>query len=116
MKKPAFFPHESRLPILPRALLYVFILASPAFGQSSDGTTTRSYSLGDVLIESAIGKNKTPFTPLSFWNFGEGWLEPWLPPPPGELHLQRGGWVNTVSGFFSREIDPTFTFNAGTSG
>jgi len=26
------------------------------------------------------------------------------------------GWVNTASGFFSREIDPAFTFNAGTSG
>jgi hypothetical protein len=50
------------------------------------------------------------------WNFGQGWLEPWIPPPGGELHLQRGGWVNTASGFFSREFDPTFTFNAGTSG
>ena len=32
----------------------------------------------------------------------------------GELHLQRGGWVNTDSGFFSRELDPAFSFNAGT--
>src|SRR6516162_9067984 len=38
------------------------------------------------------------------------------PPPNGELHLQRGGWVNTLSGFFSRESGPAFTFNAGTSG
>ena len=30
--------------------------------------------------------------------------------------MQRGGWVNTDSAFFSRELDPTFTFNAGTSG
>jgi len=30
--------------------------------------------------------------------------------------LQRGGWINTYSGFFSRELDPTFRFNAGTSG
>jgi hypothetical protein len=67
-------------------------------------------------MQSAIGKNETPFTPLSLGNFGEGWLEPWIPPPGGELHLQRGGWVNTFSGFFSREIDPTFTYNAGTSG
>jgi len=50
------------------------------------------------------------------FNFGEGWLEPWIPPPNGELHLQRGGWVNTDSGFFSREFDPAFTYNAGTSG
>jgi hypothetical protein len=78
--------------------------------------TPGSHSFGDVLFLSAIGKTDTPFTPLSLWNFGEGWLEPWIPPPSGELHLQRGGWVNTDSGFFSRELDPTFTFNAGTSG
>jgi hypothetical protein len=101
-------------------LLYFLILASPAFGQASGGgpvsSTPGSYSLGDMLYLSAIGTNQTPFTPLSLWNFGEGWLEPWVPPPNGELHLQRGGWVNTDSGFFSRELDPTFTFNAGTSG
>ena len=91
----------------------------PAFCDPSQGTTaapTGSYSLADVLIKSAVGRNETPFTPLSFGNFGEGWLEPWIPPPNGELHLQRGGWVNTLSGFFSRESDPAFTFNAGTSG
>src|SRR5262249_44165950 len=32
------------------------------------------------------------------------------------LHLQRGGWVGAFSGFFSREFDPSFTFNAGTDG
>jgi hypothetical protein len=102
---------------LTRVLLCALILASSAFGQSSGGSAaSNSYSLGDVLVKSAIGKNEAPFTPLSLWNFGEGWLEPWAPPPNGELHLQRGGWVNTASGFFSREIDPTFTFNAGTSG
>jgi hypothetical protein len=110
----------SRLPSFSRLLLYVLISAGPAFGEPPGGgvasTTTGSYSLGDILIQSAIGKNETPFTPLSLWNFGPGWLEPWIPPPNGELHLQRGGWVNTASGFFSREIDPTFTFNAGTSG
>ncbi|MBV8358078.1 MAG: hypothetical protein JO189_09115 [Deltaproteobacteria bacterium] len=79
-------------------------------------STPGSYSLGDILYLSAIGTNKTPFTRLGLLNFGEGWLEPWIPPPNGELHLQRGGWVNTASGFFSREIDPAFTFTAGTSG
>ena len=29
--------------------------------------------------------------------------------------MQRGGWVNTDSAFFSRELDPAFSFNAGTS-
>lgn len=116
MKQELYFTQRSRLPMLTRVLLYVLIFVSPAFGQASENTSNHSYSIGDVLIESAIGKNKTPFTPLSFWNFGEGWLEPWLPPPSGELHLQRGGWVNTLSGFFSREIDPTFTYNAGTEG
>ena len=96
----------SCLRTFPRLLLYVLIFASPAFGEPPGGgaasTTARSYSLGDVLIQSAIGKNETPFTPLSVWNFGEGWLEPWIPPPNGELHLKRGGWVNTASGFFPR--------------
>jgi outer membrane putative beta-barrel porin/alpha-amylase len=110
----------SRLPTLSRVLLYVLIFATPALceplGSGAASTTPSSYSLGEVLFQSAIGKNKTPFTPLSLWNFGEGWLEPWIPPPGGELDLQRGGWVSTFSGFFSREIDPSFTFNAGTSG
>ena len=120
MKKRVSQPRYSRLSALPRGLLYVLILASPAFGQSSGGgaasMTPGSHSFGDVLFLSAIGKTDTPFTPLSLLNFGEGWLEPWTPPPNGELHLQRGGWVNTASGFFSRELDPAFTFNAGTSG
>ena len=103
-----------------RAFLLVIILGSsaPAGGQGAPiaPTTPQSYSLGDVPLISAFGSNPTPFTPLSFWNFTEGWFEPWIPPPNGELHLQRGGWVNTDSAFFSRELDPTFTFNAGTSG
>ena len=103
-----------------RVLLCFLISASPAFGQFIQGaalqTTPRSYSFGEVLFQSAIGKTETPFTPLSFWNFGDGWFAPWIPPPNGELHLQRGGWVNTFSGFFSREIDPTFSYFAGTSG
>jgi hypothetical protein len=101
-------------------LLYVAILGGPALADSpgapQTSTALGSYSLGDVLIQSAVGQNPTPFTPLSLLNFSEGWLEPWVSPPSGELHLQRGGWVNTDSGFFSREIDPAFTFNAGTSG
>jgi hypothetical protein len=86
------------------------------FGSGAASTTMGSYSLGDVLIQSAVGQNKTTFIRLSLWNFREGWFEPWIPPPNGELRLERGGWVNTFSGFFSRELDPTFTFNAGTSG
>jgi hypothetical protein len=111
---------RGRLTTLCRVLLYSLILVSPAFGQSINGgapqTASPSYNFGEVLIQSAIGTSTTPFTPLSLWNFGEGWLEPWVPPPNGELHLQRGGWVNTASGFFSRELDPTFTYNTGTSG
>ena len=30
--------------------------------------------------------------------------------------MQRGGSLNTDSGFFSRELDPTFTFNTGAGG
>jgi len=103
-----------------RAFLIIIILGSsaPAGGQGAPiaPRAPQSYSLGDVLLTSTVGSNPTPFTPLSFWNFTEGWFEPWIPPPNGELHLQRGGWVNTDSAFFSRELDPTFTFNAGTSG
>ena len=79
-------------------------------------TIASSYSLSDVLTLSALGGTVPSFTPLSIWNFTNGWLQPWIPPPNGELHLQRGGWVNTDSGFFSRELDPTFSFNAGTGG
>jgi hypothetical protein len=117
MKKRTKLTPYSGLSALPGVLLYLLILASSAFGQpSSGGAASNSYSFGDVLIQSAIGKGNEPFTRLTLWNFGQGWLEPWIPPPGGELHLQRGGWVNTASGFFSREIDPAFTFNAGTSG
>ncbi len=109
-----------RLSAFCRVLLYSLLVASPAFGQSMQSgglqNAARSYSLGEVLFQSAIGKSETPFTPLSFRNFGDGWLEPWIPPPNGELHLQRGGWVNTASGFFSREIDPAFSYFAGNSG
>jgi hypothetical protein len=49
------------------------------------------------------------FTPLRIFDFGEGWLTPWIPPPNGELHLQRGGWVGADSAFFSREFDLAFT-------
>src|SRR2546430_8466860 len=103
----------SLLLALTRVLLYFVILETAAFGQSFQGAAARSYGISDVLLLSAFGKTQTPFTPLGFWSFGDGWLEPWIPPPNGELHLQRGGWVNTASGFFSREIDPAFSFNAG---
>ena len=77
--------------------------------QSAPGPAgSRSYSLLDVLTLSAFGGDVPAFSPLSLWDFGEGWLEPWLPPPNGELHLQRGGWVGADSGFFSREFDPSF--------
>lgn len=87
-------------------LVCILIVTSSAF----------ALPFGDVLIQSAIGKSETPFTLLSFWNFGEGWLQPWVPPPSGEWDLQQGGWINTPSAFFSREIDPTFTFVRHTLG
>jgi hypothetical protein len=58
---------------LTRVLLCLLVLGSRAFCQNFTNAIPRSYSLGDVLIVSAFGKNETPFTPLSFWNFG-GWL------------------------------------------
>jgi len=91
-------------------------IGSYSLGGVAASTTTGPYNPFDVLIQSAVEQNKTPFTPLSLWNFGEGWLEPWIPPPNGEQRLVRGGWVNTFNGFFLREFDPTFTYNAGTSG
>jgi hypothetical protein len=103
------------------AALLCLILPSATSFADGQGTaiapaTPSSYSFGDVLTLSAVGGTVPSFTPLSIWNFTEGWLEPWIPPPNGELHLQRGGWVNTDSAFFSRELDPTFSFNAGTGG
>src|SRR5215469_5196637 len=88
-----------------QALLCSFILSGAALadaqGPPISSTSSASYSLLDVLTKSAFEENKAPFTPLSVFNFGEGWLEPWIPPPNGELHLQRGGWVNTDSGFLA---------------
>lgn len=97
---------------------FMVLEGAPAHAQQSapGPAGSRSYSLLDVLTLSAFGGDVPAFTPLSLWDFGEGWLEPWIPPPNGELHLQRGGWVGADSGFFSREFDPSFTFNAGTQG
>jgi hypothetical protein len=91
-------------------------IGSYSLGDVAASTTIGSYNPIDVLLKSAVEQNKTPFTPLSLWNFGEGWLEPWIPPPGGERRLVRGGWVNTFNGFFLREFDPTFSYDAGTSG
>jgi hypothetical protein len=44
------------------------------------------------------------FTPLRISDFGEGWLTPWIPPPNGELHLQRGGWVGADSAFSAESL------------
>ena len=89
-----------------------------AHAQGSPGNSTANgpYSLLEVLELSAFGGDVPAFTPLSISDFGDGWLTPWIPPPNGELHLQRGGWVGADSAFFSREFDPAFTFNAGTAG
>jgi hypothetical protein len=99
-------------------LLFLLILQVPKLveAQQPRSSIPASYSLLDVLTMSAWGKNPTEFTPLPISDLSAGWAEPWIPPPNGELRLQRGGWVNTDSGFFSREFDPTFSFNAGTSG
>jgi hypothetical protein len=102
------------------ALLCLIISSNPSFAEGQvnaiTSATPSSYSFGDVLALSALGGTVPSFTSLSIWNWTDGWLQPWIPPPNGELHLQRGGWVNTDSGFFSRELDPTFTFNTGTGG
>jgi hypothetical protein len=92
--------------------------ATPAHSQETptNAGRNRPYSLLEVLTLSAFGGEVPEFTPLSIFDFGEGWLTPWIPPPNGELHLQRGGWVGADSAFFSREFDPAFTFNAGTAG
>jgi hypothetical protein len=99
-------------------LLFLLTLrtSQSAQAQQPPSSAAASYSLLDVITMSAWGDNPTRFTPLPISDLSVGWAEPWIPPPNGELHLQRGGWVNTDSGFFSRELDPTFTFNAGTSG
>jgi len=83
------------------ALLYLIAQISAAAAQvgSSTPVSNSSYNFGDVLTLSALGGQVPSFTPLSIWNFTDGWLEPWVPPPNGELHLQRGGWVNTIPGF-----------------
>lgn len=110
-----FARHLTISTLVPLLLVWV---SSLAYAQQSSASSAgnRTYSLLDVLELSAFGGDVPAFAPLSIWDFGEGWLTPWIPPPSGELHLQRGGWVGADSAFFSREIDPAFTFNAGTEG
>jgi hypothetical protein len=57
-----------------------------------------SYNFGDVLVRSAFGWQVPSFTPLSIWNFTDGWLEPWIPPQMASYILQRGGWA-PIPGF-----------------
>jgi hypothetical protein len=104
------------LPIL--VALSILLGAVRAHSQATPNNSAGngSYSLLDVITLSAFGGDVPAFTPLSISDFGQGWLTPWIPPPNGELHLQRGGWVGADSAFFSREFDPAFTFNAGTAG
>jgi hypothetical protein len=65
------------------ALLYLIVQISSAAAQvgSSTPVSNNSYNLGDVLARSALGGQVRSFTPLSIWNFTDGWLEPWIPPP-----------------------------------
>lgn len=85
--------------------------------QATSGASRGSYSLADVVKLSMFGHtDPATFTPLRLRDFGDGWLQPWIAPPNGSSGALRGGWVNTFSGFFLRELDPTYSFTSATSG
>jgi hypothetical protein len=85
--------------------------------QAPSGASLGSYGLADVVKLSLFGHtDPATFTPLQLRDFGDGWLQPWIAPPNGSSGALRGGWVNTFSGFFSRELDPTYSFTSATSG
>ena len=52
-------------------------------------------------------------TPLGLDNFFKGWLDAWIPVGAGSSGALRGGWVNAPNGFFSREVDPQYSFTNG---
>ena len=92
------------------------VWAQSAQVRTTSGTTSGPYGLADVVTESIFGQsNPANFTPLSLSYFGDGWLEPWIDPGTGSSGALRGGWVSTFSGFFSREIDPTYSFTSAES-
>ncbi len=94
----------------------------PAWAQSVAPQATRAathqpYTFGDVVKLSVFGlSDPATFTPLRLRDFGDGWLQPWIAPPNGSSGALRGGWVNTFSAFFSREIDPSYSFTSAASG
>jgi hypothetical protein len=88
-------------------LAVAFLVLMPSFASADDtlvkfvggaaSTTMGSYNPVDVLIQSAVEQNKTLFTPLSLRNFGEGWLEPWIPPPRAANGIWCGAAGSTPS-------------------
>ena len=45
------------------------------------------------------------WTPLDPARFGQELIEPWIMVPDGSSGAPRQGWLNTASGFFTREVD-----------
>jgi hypothetical protein len=85
--------------------------------QATSGASRGSYSLTDVVKLSVFGhSDPATFTPLQLHDIGDGWLQPWIAPPNGSSGALRGGWVNTFSGFFLREVDPSYSFTSAASG
>ena len=116
MHESPFEPIQEAVSSDPGFLIHAVGCGSCALaGDTDQQDRNGQYSLLELLTLSALGGEVPAFTPLSIFDFAEGWLTPWIPPPSGELHLERGGWVGADLAFFSREFDPAFTFNAGTA-
>jgi hypothetical protein len=95
--------------------------SAPCAGDA-DGFETSAggehYGVLDVIAKSVCGKlaDSSNFVPLGLYNFGQGWLEPYIPPGDGSSGAERGGWVNTLNGFLLREIDPGYSHTVPTHG
>jgi len=81
------------------------------------GGVAQTYTLLETIRGSILDRrDPSEFTPLGLYNFGEGWLQPWIPAGPGSSGALRGGWVGAPNGFFSREFDPFYTYVHGAHG
>jgi hypothetical protein len=91
------------------------IPAGPACGDGGAHCPgPEEHGLFEAIRGSLFGQyDSSCHTPLGLYNFGEGWLDPWIPAGPGSSGALRGGWVGAPSGFFVREVDPQYSFTQG---
>lgn len=91
--------------------------AVPVEIPQTSATDAESVGFLGVVGGSIFGHNDpATHTLLGFHNLREGWNESWIPPGPGSSGSLRGIWVGAPNGFFSREVDTSYSFLKGIRG